>query len=57
MPVLLEEGTGFPDDVADGGPAHAEGIGEDVQDAQPSLVQDGEQDAFSSASAIEYSRS
>jgi hypothetical protein len=52
VPVLLEEGTGFPNDVADGGSAHAEGIGEDVQDAQPSLVQDGEQDAFAVADLL-----
>jgi hypothetical protein len=53
VPVLLEEGTGFPDDVADGSSADvAEGVSEDVQGAQPSLVQDGEQDAFAVADLL-----
>src|SRR5206468_4367049 len=44
---LLEEGSGLADDVADGGPADvAEGLGEDVQGAQVSLVEDGEQDTL-----------
>ena len=50
---LLEEGQGLTDDVADGGPADvAEGAGEDVQGAQSSLVEDGEQDAFAVADLL-----
>ena len=50
---LLEEWQGFADDVADGGPADvAEGVGENVQGAQPSLVEDGEQDAFAVADLL-----
>jgi hypothetical protein len=53
MSVLLEEGAGFPDGVANGGPADvAEGIGEDVERAQPSQVEDGEQDAFAVADLL-----
>jgi hypothetical protein len=44
---LLEQRQGLADDVADGGPADAaEGVGEDVQRAQSSGVEEGEQDAF-----------
>jgi Transposase, Mutator family len=44
---LLEQRQGLADDVADGGPADAaEGVGEDVQRAQSSVVEEGEQDAF-----------
>jgi transposase-like protein len=53
VPVLLEEGTGFADDVADGCPADvAQGVGEDGQGAQPPLVQDREQDAFGVADLL-----
>jgi hypothetical protein len=53
VPVLREEGAGFPDRVADGGPADvAEGGGEDVQGAQPPLVEDGEHDAFAVADLL-----
>jgi hypothetical protein len=50
---LLEERPGLPDDVADCGPADiAEGAGEDVQGAQSSLVEDGQQDAFTVADLL-----
>ena len=50
---LLEEGSGLADDVADGGPADvAEGLGEDVQGAQVSLVEDGEQDTLAVADLL-----
>jgi hypothetical protein len=50
---LLEEWQGFADDVADGGPADVtEGVGEDVQGARSSLVEDGEQDAFAVADLL-----
>jgi Transposase, Mutator family len=50
---LPEEGSGLADDVADGGPAHvAESIGEDVQGAQVSLVEDGEQDTLAVADLL-----
>ena len=50
---LLEEGPGLADDVADGGPADvAESIGEDVQGAQVSLVEDGEQDTLAVADLL-----
>jgi hypothetical protein len=53
VPVVLEERVGFPDDVADGSSADvAEGVSEDVQGAQPSVVQDGEQDAFAVANLL-----
>jgi hypothetical protein len=53
VPVLLEEGTGFANDVADGCPADvAQGVGEDGQGAQPPLVQDREQDAFGVADLL-----
>ena len=51
--LLLEQRAGLPDDVADGGPADvAEGIGEDVEGAQPPLVEDGKQDAFAVADLL-----
>jgi hypothetical protein len=50
---LLEERKGFADDVADGGPADiTEGVGEDVQGAHSSLVENGEQDAFTVADLL-----
>jgi Transposase, Mutator family len=50
---LLEERESVPDDVADGGPADvAEGVGEDVQGAHSSLVENGEQDAFAVADLL-----
>ena len=50
---LLEERQGLADDVADGGSADvAEGLGEDVEGAQLSLVEDGEQDAFAVADLL-----
>jgi hypothetical protein len=46
----LEQWQGFADDVADGGPADAaEGVGENVQRAQPSVVEEGEQDTLAVA--------
>jgi hypothetical protein len=49
----LEQGQGFADDVADGGSADiAEGVGEDIQCAQSSLVEKGEQDAFAVADLL-----
>jgi hypothetical protein len=51
--LLLEQWQGFPDDVADGGSADvAEGIGEDIQRAQSSVVEKGEQDAFAVADLL-----
>jgi len=50
---LLEQWQGFADDVADGGSAHiAEGVGQDVQRAQSSVVQEGEQDTFAVADLL-----
>jgi hypothetical protein len=50
---VLEQGQGFADDVADGGSADiAEGAGEDIQCAQSSLVEKGEQDAFAVADLL-----
>ena len=50
---LLEERPGLADDIADCGPADvAEGAGEDVQGAQSSLVEDGQQDAFTVADLL-----
>lgn len=50
MTVLVEERAGFADDVSDGGPADvAQEVGQDVQRAQFSLVENGEQDAFTVA--------
>ena len=50
---MLEQGQGFADDVADGGSADvAEGVGEDVQRAQSSVVEEGEQDAFAVADLL-----
>ena len=51
--LLLEERESLTDDVADGRPADvAEGVGEDVQGAQSSLVENGEQDAFAAADLL-----
>jgi hypothetical protein len=51
--LLLEQWQGFADDVADGGSADvAEGIGDDIQRAQPSVVEKGEQDAFAVADLL-----
>ena len=53
MAFLLEEGSGLADDVADGGSADvAERIGEDVQGAQVSLGEDGEQDPLAVADLL-----
>jgi transposase-like protein len=50
---LLEERESLADDVADGGPADvAEGVGEDVQGACSSLIENGEQDAFAVADLL-----
>src|SRR5437763_1691904 len=50
---LLEQGQGLADDVADGGSADiAEGIGEDIEGAQSSLVEKGEQDPFAVADLL-----
>jgi transposase-like protein len=50
---LLEQWQGFADDVADGGPADAaEGAGENVQRAQPSVVEEGEQDTLAVADLL-----
>jgi len=50
---VLEQGQGFADDVADSGSADiAEGVGEDIQRAQSSLVEKGEQDAFAVADLV-----
>ena len=50
---LLEQGQGLADDVADGGSADvAEGVGEDIQRAQSSVVEEGEQDAFAVADLL-----
>ena len=50
---MLEQGQGFADDVADGGSADiAEGVGEDIQRAQSSLVEKGEQDTFAVADLL-----
>ena len=50
---VLEQGQGFADDVADGGSADVgEGVGEDVQRAQSSLVEQREQDAFAVADLL-----
>jgi len=50
---VLEQGQGFADDVADGGSADiAEGVGEDIQGAQSSLVEKGEQDAVAVADLL-----
>jgi hypothetical protein len=50
---VLEQGHGFADDVPDAGSADvAEGVGEDVQRAQSSLVEQGEQDAFAVADLL-----
>jgi hypothetical protein len=50
---LAEEGSGFADDVADGGSADvAEGFGEDVEGAESALVEGGEQDAFAVADLL-----
>ena len=51
--LLLEQGQGFADDVADGGSADvAEGAGEDIQRAQSPVVEEGEQDAFAVADLL-----
>ena len=51
--ALLEQGAGLPNDGADGGPTDvAEGIGQDVEGAQPPLVEDGKQDAFAVADLL-----
>jgi hypothetical protein len=51
--LVLEQGQGFADDVADGGSADiAEGVGEDIPRAQSSLVEKGEQDAFAVADLL-----
>ena len=50
---VLEQGQGFADDVADGRSADiAEGVGEDIQRAQSSVVEKGEQDAFAVADLL-----
>jgi transposase-like protein len=50
---VLEQGQGLADDVADGGSADvAEGVGEDIQRAQSSVVEEGEQDAFAVADLL-----
>src|SRR5260221_8607609 len=50
---LLEQGQGFADDVADGGSADiAEGVGQDIQRAQSSVGEQGEQDAFAIADLL-----
>src|SRR5262249_4378830 len=50
---LLEERSGLANDIADCGPADiAEGAGKDVQGAQSSLVEDGQQDAFTVADLL-----
>ena len=53
MSVLLKEGTCFPYSISNGGPADVtEGIGQDVERAQPSQVKDSEQDAFTMAELL-----
>jgi hypothetical protein len=53
MALLLKERESLPDDVADGRPADVtDGAGEDVQGAQSSLVENGEQDAFAVADLL-----
>ena len=48
-----EQGQGLADDVADSGSADiAEGVGEDIQRAQSSLVEKGEQGAFAVADLL-----
>ena len=50
---LLEQWQGFADDVADGGPADAaEGVSVNVQRAQPSVVEEGEQDMLAVADLL-----
>ena len=50
---MLEQGQGLADDVADGGSADiAEGVGEDIQRAQSSLAEKGEQGAFAVADLL-----
>src|SRR6266851_1129745 len=50
---LLEQGQGLADDVAGGGSADiAEGVGQDIQRAQSSVVEQGEQDAFAIADLL-----
>jgi hypothetical protein len=49
---LPEEWQGLADDVADGGPADAAGVGEDVQRAQSSVVEKGNQDALAVADLL-----
>ena len=51
--ALLEQGAGLPNDGADGGPTDvAEGIGQDVEGAQPPLVEEGKQDALAVADLL-----
>ena len=53
MALLLKERESLPDHVADGRPADVtNGIGEDVQGAQSSVVENGEQDAFAVADLL-----
>ena len=50
---VLEQRQGFADDVADRGSADiAEGAGEDIERAEPSVVEEGEQDAFGVADLL-----
>jgi hypothetical protein len=50
---VLEQWQGFADYVADGGSADvAEGVGQDIQRAQSSVVEQGEQDAFAVADLL-----
>ena len=50
---MLEQWQGFADDVAGGGPADAaEGVSENVQRAQPFVVEEGEQDMLAVADLL-----
>jgi hypothetical protein len=52
VPGLLEEWAGLADGVADRGAADVKEVGEDVQGAQASLVEDGQKDAFAVADLL-----